>query len=149
MRENKTITTQDIRGKPKTGKKPRAVRTTEKVPLYDKLLQPYTPGFSLTPNPNSTHKILTKNPTISPRSPLNITHGSLTRSTDIPLDPSSDIPLGLPGSHSHSLWCYMVFFLLHSLKTNNINIRTIYTSYREFKIKGNPTPKRTRLTCST
>ena len=51
MRENKTITTQDIRGKPKTGKKPRAVRTTEKVPLYDKLLQPYTSGFSLTPNP--------------------------------------------------------------------------------------------------
>ena len=51
MRENKTITTQDIRGKPKTGKKPRAVKTTEKVPLYDKLLQPYTPGFSLTPNP--------------------------------------------------------------------------------------------------
>ena len=51
MRENKTITTQDIRGKPKTGKKPRAVRTTEKVPLYDKLLQPYTLGFSLTPNP--------------------------------------------------------------------------------------------------
>ena len=51
MRENKTITTQDIRGKPKTSKKPRAVRTTEKVPLYDKLLQPYTPRFSLTPNP--------------------------------------------------------------------------------------------------
>ena len=51
MRENKTITTQDIRGKPKSGKKPWAVRTTEKVPLYDKLLQPYTPGFSLTPNP--------------------------------------------------------------------------------------------------
>ena len=51
MRENKTITTQDIRGKPKTGKKPRAVRTTEKVPLYDKLLQPYTLGFSLIPNP--------------------------------------------------------------------------------------------------
>ena len=108
MRENKTITTQDIRGKPKTGKKPRAVRTTEKVPLYDKLLQPYTPGFSLTPNPNSTHKILTKNPTISPRSPLNITHGSLTRSTDILLDPSSDITLGLPGSHSHSLMLHGV-----------------------------------------
>ena len=51
MRENKTITTQNIRGKPKLGKKPRAVRTTEKVPLYDKLLQPYTPEFSLTPNP--------------------------------------------------------------------------------------------------
>ena len=146
MRENKTITTQDICGKPKTGKKPQAVRTTEKIPLYDKLLQPYTLGFSLTPNPNSTHKILNKNPTISPRSPLNITHVSLTRSTDIPLDPSSDIPLGLPGSHSHSLmftWCSFCSTAL------NINIRTIYTSYREFKIKGNPTPKRTRLTCST
>ena len=149
MRENKTITTQDIRGKPKMGKKPRAVRTTEKVPLYDKLLQPYTPGFSLTPNPNSTHKILTKNPTISPRSPLNITHGSLTRSTDIPLDPSFDIPIGSPRISLTLSDVYMVFFLPHSLQTNNINIRTIYTSYREFKIKGNPTPKRTRLTCST
>ena len=51
MRENKTITTQNIRGKPKLGKKPQAVKTTEKVPLYDKLLQPYTQGFSLTLNP--------------------------------------------------------------------------------------------------
>ena len=51
MRENKTITTQDIRGKPKTGKKPSAVRTTEKVSLYDKRLQSYTSGFSLTPSP--------------------------------------------------------------------------------------------------
>ena len=50
MIENKTITTQYMCGKAKTGKKPRVIMTTEKVPLYDKLLQPYTSGFSLTPN---------------------------------------------------------------------------------------------------
>ena len=107
MRENKTITTQDIRGKPKTGKKPRAVRTTEKVPLYVNCYNHILQDSLSDLTPNSTHEILT-NPTRSPRSPLNITDGSLTRSTDIPLDPSSDILLGLPGSHSHSLmftWC--------------------------------------------
>ena len=42
MKENKIITTQDICGKPKTSKKPPAVRTKENVSLYNKLLQPYT-----------------------------------------------------------------------------------------------------------
>src|SRR5579862_6172831 len=75
--------------------------------------------------PNHTHKILTKNPSISPRSPPNISHGSLTRSTDIPLDPSSDIPIGSPRislTLSDVTWCsffstlnkpnYKVIFIL-------------------------------------
>ena len=112
------------------------------INCYNHILQDSLSHQTQTPLTRSSPRT----PTISPRSPLNITHGSLTRSTDIPLDPSSDIPLGLPGSHSHSLmftWCsfYSTAF--------NINNRTIYTSYKEFKIKGNPTPKRTRLTCST
>ena len=78
MRENKTITTQDIRGKPKSGKKPQAVRTTEKVSLYDKVTTIYSRILSLTTQTPNAHKILTKNPTISPRSPLNITHESHT-----------------------------------------------------------------------
>ena len=69
MRENKTITTQDIRGKPKTGKKPWAVRTTEKVPLYDKLLQPYTPGLTLSPQPQT---LLIRSSLITPQYPLGL-----------------------------------------------------------------------------
>ena len=83
MRENKTITTQDttqdIRGKPKMGKKPRAVRTIEKVPLYDKLLQPYTLELTLSPQPQTPlARSLPSTPTISLRSPMNITNEYLT-----------------------------------------------------------------------
>ena len=99
-------------------KKPRAVKMTKKVLLYDKLLQPYALGFSFTPQPQTT---ITRSSPSTPQYPLGL---PLISPMDLILDPlifpwitPQIFPWVSPDLTTLSLMLHGVL-LLHTLQPN-------------------------------